>query len=100
MKEDTKNFYETRAKVIAKAWKDPNFKQKLLKDPKVALKEMGYVAPENVKVKCIEESKTTLTFVLPAAPADVNQLSEKELSKVAGGGGIYVTEIMYHGQCG
>jgi hypothetical protein len=85
MKEDTKNFYETRSKVIAKAWKDPSFKQKLLKDPKAALKEMGCHIPEKMTVKCVEESKSTLTFVLPAAPAETSHLSEAELSKVAGG---------------
>jgi hypothetical protein len=91
MKHDTKNFYETRSKVIAKAWKDPSFKQKLLKDPKAALKEMGCDVPEKVTVKCVEESKSTLTFVLPAAPADASQLSEKELSKVAGGQSSHIS---------
>lgn len=92
MAETAKSFHDAKAKVIAKAWKDPSFKQKLLKDPKAALKEMGYAAPANVTVKCVEESKGSLTFVLPATPAGSHQLSEADLSKVAGGGALPGTQ--------
>jgi hypothetical protein len=85
------NFYEIRTQVIAKAWKDPSFKEKLLKNPKAALKEMGYALPENVNVKCIEESKNVFTLVIPSTPSDVQKLTEAELSEIAGGQQIPLT---------
>jgi hypothetical protein len=92
MAETAKSFNDAKTKVIAKAWKDPSFKQKLLKDPKAALKEMGCHIPENMTVKCVEESKSTLTFVLPAAPSSSERLTEADLSKVAGGGALPGTQ--------
>ena len=46
---------ELEAKIIAKAWKDPRFKEKLLKNPKAAFKEVGLDIPENIRVKVIED---------------------------------------------
>jgi hypothetical protein len=71
--------------VIAKAWKDPTFKRKLMKDPKSALKECGCTVPDNVNVKVIEDSDNSYTFVIPHAPKNASELSEKELGKVAAG---------------
>lgn len=78
--------------VITKAWKDPTFKKKLLSDPKSALKEFGIEIPANTNVKVIEDSANTYTFVIPAAPKNVSQLSESELIKVAGGEVIGLAE--------
>ena len=74
-----------RNEVIAKAWKDPTFKKKLLKDPKSALKECGYPIPESVTVHVIGDTANTFTFVIPASPANVNALSQQELHTIAGG---------------
>jgi hypothetical protein len=82
------NMKDIEAKVFAKAWKDATFKKKLLSNPKAALTEMGYTIPEGVNVRCIEDAKNSLTIVLPATPAGSAQLSEAELSKIAGGGGL------------
>lgn len=79
------NIREIEAKVIAKAWKDPAFKKKLLSNPKAALTEMGVALPEGVNVRCIEDTKNSMTFVLPTTPSDSAHLSETELSKIAGG---------------
>jgi hypothetical protein len=69
--------------IIAKAWKDPNFKKKLLENPKEALKECGIKVPENVKIKVIENSEQNYTFVIPQSPANAAQLSEQELEKIS-----------------
>ena len=74
--------------IIAKAWKDPTFKKKLLSDPKAALKECGVNLPAGVNVKVVEESANNYTFVLPAAPSNVQSLSQQELHAVAAGAGI------------
>lgn len=78
--------YETkRAEVIAKAWKDPTFKQKLLSNPSEALKECGVNVPSNTKIKVIEDHAGAYTFVLPAAPSNLSKMSDAELTKIAGG---------------
>lgn len=80
------NNKEIAAKVIAKAWKDPAFKKKLLSNPKEALKEMGYSFDTNMNIRCIEDTKHSITLVLPLSPADASRLSEKELSSIAAAG--------------
>lgn len=81
-KSNEKNAY---AKIVAHAWKDARFKEKLLKNPKEALKEMGMDVPANFDVRVIEEKMNTMTFILPKAPAQTRELSEQELQKLAGG---------------
>ena len=76
---------EKKNEVIAKAWKDPTFKKKLLSDPKAALKECGIQVPANVNVKVIEDQSDSYTFVLPQAPTNATTLSPKELATMAGG---------------
>ena len=44
----------TYGKIIAKAWRDPSFKAKLLADPQVVLKEAGLAVPAGVTVKIVE----------------------------------------------
>jgi hypothetical protein len=83
-----KNRADLEAMLNAKAWKDPKFKKKLLSDPEAALKEMGIDhLPKNAKVRIIEESSDTVTFVLHPQPKNVPALSEEELKKVSGGAG-------------
>ncbi len=71
--------------IIAKAWKDPTFKKKLLSNPKETLESCGIKIPANINVKVIEDSANTYTFVLPAAPKNAHTLTEADLAKVAGG---------------
>src|SRR5579872_2415747 len=92
-----KNAY---AKIVAHAWKDPRFKEKLLKNPKVALKEMGMDIPENFEVRVIEDKANSMTLVLPKAPAQSKELSEQELEKLAGGFGIAIREGLKAPQTG
>ena len=79
------NFDKLRAKIIVRAWKDPRFKENLLKNPRSALKEMGLDLPEDLQIKVVEDKRSSFTFVLPAPSAQVNQLSDSELEKMAGG---------------
>ncbi len=72
-------------KIIAKAWKDPAFKKKLLSDPKTAFAEMGIKIPEKVNVKVLEDTTMAYTFVLPASPTDAPKMNEKELLEIAAG---------------
>lgn len=82
------------AKVFAKAWKDPAFKEKLLADPKVALKEMGIDIPKDVTVKIVEDTPKSLTVVLPHSPTQLNEMNDRELEQLAaGGGGVGTTRL-------
>ena len=70
-------------KVVAKAWRDPSFKAKLIADPKSILKQAGVSIPTGVTVKVVEDTGTHFHIVLPAKPAGA--LSDEALDKAAGG---------------
>ena len=74
------------ARVIAMAWKDPNFKKKLLKDPRKVLARHGIVVPDNVQVKVedgehqlIWDPRPLLVLPLPPLPASITSLSDEDL---------------------
>jgi hypothetical protein len=75
---------EFATKAVTKAWSDPAYKARLLKDPRGALAEVGVTVPDNVNLKVLEDTGTLMHLVLPAAPS--GELSEEALAKVAGGG--------------
>ena len=79
---------QIKAQVIARAWKDKEFKNRLLRNPKAVLeKEYNIKLPANVEFKIVEETSTTAYLTLPMQPDDVapDQLSDAELENVAGG---------------
>jgi hypothetical protein len=98
---------KVRAEVIAKAWKDPEFKKKLKKDPASVLREMGLQIPASLKVRLIEDDTNILTFVLPHEPRE--RISADELDRVAAAGGctqdtnltdsVCVCDISLPGEC-
>src|SRR4029453_12623925 len=56
-------------KVIARAWRDPSFKAKLLADPQGTLRQAGVSIPAGVTVKVVENTHAHFHFVLPAKPS-------------------------------
>lgn len=75
------------SKVIAKAWSDPAFKDKLVSNPRAAFSEYGIEVPEGMRVNIVEDTPGTMNFVLPAAPrASSDQLTLDELEQTAGAG--------------
>ncbi len=70
-------------KIIARAWRDPAFKAKLLADPHATLKEAGLQVREGVTVTVVENTDTHHHLVMPPKPT--GELSDAELDKVAGG---------------
>ena len=70
-------------KVIARAWRDPAFKAKLLADPKAVLNEAGVTFPTDVTVRVVEDTATHFHLVLPPKPTGA--LSEEALDHVAAG---------------
>ncbi|MFI5334107.1 MAG: NHLP leader peptide family RiPP precursor [Chlamydiales bacterium] len=80
------DFEKLRAKIIVKAWKDPQFKKRLMENPRAAFQEMGLVInSDEIKIRAIEDTANSYTFVIPPSPANDRELSEGELEKVAGG---------------
>lgn len=56
-------------RMIAKAWADPAFKERLKADPKAVLAEMGVETPEGVVVEVLENTAEKTHLVLPAEPS-------------------------------
>ena len=72
--------------VLARAIKDAAFRQALLSDPKAVLaKEYNIHLPENVTIRVLEETSSTLTLVLPPQETMTQELSDADLEAVAGG---------------
>jgi hypothetical protein len=69
-------------KIVAKAWRDPSFKAKLLADPQGTLRQAGVSIPAGVTVNVVENTGTHFHFVLPAKPSGA--LTDEALDKLAG----------------
>lgn len=82
---------ELGTKLIARCWKDPEFKKLLFSNPKAALKELHISFEEAKELRVVEEGQNyvkderIVTIVLPKAPQDAHKMSEKELEVMAGG---------------
>jgi hypothetical protein len=69
--------------VAQKASQDPDFKRRLLANPKEALKAaFGVEIPKDVAFQVLEETPSRFYLVLPVA---MQELSDEDLEKAAGG---------------
>ena len=57
-----------------------------MSDPKAVLAEHGIDVPDGIDVNVVENSDNTVHITMPQAPAGAGELSDEELSNVAGGG--------------
>ncbi|EJW19251.1 NHLP leader peptide domain protein [Paenibacillus alvei DSM 29] len=58
--------------IIHKAWEDPSFKERLLSNPKAAIKELlGISIPDHVELTTQEETKDHFILVIPPNPAEI-----------------------------
>ena len=73
--------------VVARAWSDEAYKQRLLSNPQAVLTEAGVPVPPNITLEVHESTPTHLHLVLPPPPAgrQAGKLTEAELEHVAGG---------------
>ena len=69
-------------RVVAKAWADEAFKQRLAADPAAVLKAEGVAVPDGTEVRLVENTDKLLHVTLPAKPAG---LTDEQLDLVAGG---------------
>jgi hypothetical protein len=75
--------------LVQRSLEDEDFRQRLLDDPKGTIEqELGSRLPEGVEVRAVEETADTVYLVLPSAAAvgEGEELSDRELEQVAGGG--------------
>jgi hypothetical protein len=72
--------------LVARAWSDEAFKQRLLAEPAAVLAEQGIPVRPGVEVRVHENSATAFHLVLPPSPPSVNrELSDEDLEAIAGG---------------
>ena len=72
--------------VLAKAWSDETFKERLMRDAPSALKEFGIKAPAGVEFRAVENTDSVTYITLPLRPSgSASKLSEQELGSVAAG---------------
>jgi hypothetical protein len=82
---DPKESQKAWGKVVAKAWSDAAFKERLLREPTAVLKENGIEVSADVVLKVVENSGKVKHLVLPEPPSGIAELSDEELDQVAGG---------------
>jgi len=61
-------FQKAYGKIVAKAWADEGFKQRLLTETTDVLKEHGITLPQGVEAKIVEATETTIHLLLPLPP--------------------------------
>jgi len=68
-------------RLIAKAWSDLEFLNRLRADPKAAMKEVGITVPDGIEIQLLEDTATKVHLVVPAKPGKT-ELSEEDLNKL------------------
>lgn len=81
--EQMQDYARHQAQFMARVWSDPQFKQRLIGDPKSVLQEQGVPVPEGMEIRVVENTESVFYLVLPPSPAE--QISDEQLEAVAGG---------------
>lgn len=77
---DPKEQQKQWEKIVAKAWADEDFKQRLLDDPTAVLKAAGVKISEGVDLKCVEDTDKIKWLVLPKQPTTSIEEGEERLA--------------------
>ncbi|MBU0942918.1 MAG: NHLP leader peptide family RiPP precursor [Proteobacteria bacterium] len=78
--------------IIAKAWSDDVYKEKLLSEPAATLRGEGIELPAGVELKIVENTPQVTYMVLPLK-ASKDELSDEALDKIAGGTSVDTDEV-------
>src|SRR5207244_1119140 len=74
------------SQLVAQAWADEKFKQRLMDNPGEVLQGYGIEVPAGVEVRVVESTDKVSYLTLPRKPVgDVTELTSSQLSGVAGG---------------
>lgn len=79
---DAQDFERKWGQVVAQAWSDDSYKQRLLADPVGVMAEQGLTPPTGKQLRIVEDTADTVHVVLRAKP---DELSDDELDQAAGG---------------
>ena len=83
------------AEGVQRAWKDEAFRDEFIANPKGTIeKYSGQKLPDELKFVALAEDDKTIYFVIPAKPANTDELSDEDLEKVAGGIDIFTASII------
>ena len=74
---------QLKHRFIRRAWEDPEFKARALRDPHQALMEMGVDPPADFEVAVLADAPSLQHWVVPVESDD--ELFEADLEAVAGG---------------
>ncbi len=69
--------------IVAKAWANDGFKQRLFGDASAVLREEGVEVPPGVEVRVVEDTARVFHLVLPLKPD--TELTDEQLNSVVGG---------------
>lgn len=88
---------EFEGNLVAKAWRDADFKKRLLADPNTVVQEElaklhpGAKLPAKLQVHVHSEGENEVHLVLPRNPREENHtVTDEDLDQVAGGTGVGV----------
>jgi hypothetical protein len=87
------------AKIVAKAWEDEDYKQRLMADPASVLAEEGISVPDGVEIKLVEATDTQAWMVLPPKPEDGKIEEARERLAAFACAGPYCGNIPLCGFC-
>ena len=86
------------ASLFAACWKDEALKARLMADPKAVLAEYDMDVPDGMDVKVVENADNCVHITMPAPPSappsGSMELSDEELSNVAGGSARFMQSIL------
>ena len=68
-----KDYAKTIGKVIAQAWRDDEFKQRLLASPVKVLREAGLDLPKGWRIRVVQDTPKLKHIVLPVKPPGVKE---------------------------
>lgn len=80
--------------IVAKAWQDDKFKNRLLAEPAAVFQEFGVEVPAGVQLRVVENTDQVVHLTLPAEPRE-GELSDDDLENVAGGFGSVLASFAY-----
>ena len=77
------------ATLFADCQQDSSLKEQFINEPKEVLSERGIDVPDQMLVKVIENTDTTMTITLPKSPYGSTDLTNEEMYTAAAGAGCY-----------
>ena len=97
---DTESWQRAWERVVAQAWSEDSYKQRVLAEPAAVLREHG-LTPADKQLRIVDDTPDTIHLVLPAKPSE---LSDEDLDHAVGAGSRYCrisrdSDPSHHADC-